>query len=95
MLLFIFQFDIYSFIAFPFISIVRAIILLKAVTSLNLFRYGFDFDKLFLFSKGSGILGFFETLTSNTKSHLFRFLLGIVLSDLNLHKLQFYLHLQI
>ena len=81
MLLFIFQLDIYSFIAFPFISIVRAIILLKAVTSLNLFRYGFDFDKLFLFSKGSGILGFFfETLTSNTKSHLFRFLLGIVLS---------------
>tara|TARA_B100001063_G_C16764538_1_gene557865 strand:+ start:120 stop:1415 length:1296 start_codon:yes stop_codon:yes gene_type:complete len=81
LLLFIFKADVYSFISFPLLSIIRAIILLIVVTKINLFKYGIDFDIKFLFSKASGILGFiFETLASNTKLHLLRFLLGLVLS---------------
>lgn len=81
LLLFIFKADIYSFLSFPILSIIRTIILFLVLSKLNLFKYNIDFETNFLFSKAKGILGFsFQTLTSNTKLHLFRFILGNVLS---------------
>ena len=80
-LFFILDLEIKSFIAFPILSILRFLFLILIVHKLKLFNYDFNFDKDFLFSKKKGIFGFiFETLSSNTKFHLLRFLLGIILS---------------